>query len=551
MHRQILRAAAIITLGNVLSRLLGLVREQVIAGLFGATIATDAFVIAATVPTMVYDLLIGGAISAAIVPVLSGYLEAGDQQTFNKVSNNLLVLASLLLILLVAILTPLAPLIGRLLGAGLTPEGQDLAIRLIRWIMPSIVFLGLAGVSMGILYARQVFLYPSLSAAAFNLGIILAAIASALLFGPRPESLVLGVVLGSLLQLLLQLPGIRGLPFRLAIAWRDPELRQILRLYAPVFLGLVISQVGVILDRNLASRTGEGNIAAMRFATTLVQLPIGLIASAISLAVLPSLSRVAAGIARPAPASVTLDHYSVDSEQPVAGDWRLAELGDPAQERTLQPYKATLELGVRLALAAMIPVATGMVILREPLVQLLFERGAFDAEATRRTALAFLLYAPQLPFVAVDLLLIYAFYARKDTLTPMLIGLLGVVTYAAVGLALLKPLGFAGLVIANTAQQTLHAIVLFFLLQRSVGSFLGRKASLAVGKMLVASLAMAAALALAVALTAPLSLRTWAQVFALAFFITIGTTVYVGAATLLRLEEVRDLWHRVRQRLTR
>ena len=211
-----------------------------------------------------------------------------------------------------------------------------------------------------------------------------------------------------------------------------PGVRLVLRLYTPVFLGLIASYGVVMLDTNLAWRTGPESVADMAFATTLIQFPIGIVGAAASLAILPSLSRLAS------------------SESAVDRD----------------AFVPTLLEGLKMVLLLIVPVSAALVVLREPVVAVLFERLAFDAEATRRTALALLAYSPQLPFVVVDQLLIVAFYALKDTRTPVLVGVAGAGVYVVAAFALLSPLGMPGLALANAVQNSAHALILFWLLSR-------------------------------------------------------------------------------------
>jgi len=253
---------------------------------------------------------------------------------------------------------------------------------------------------------------------------------------------------------------LRGMPLSLLFQPRHPAVRKIAALYTPVALGLAVSAVGVAIDTNLASRTGEGSLAAMRFATTLVQLPLGLVATAVTSAILPTLSRYGPSV--------------------LTGAGR----GD------LVEYKSYLALGMKVVLLAIMPAAVGLVLLREPVVQILFQRGNFDAEATQRTALAFLGYTPSLPAAAMDQMLIFAFYALKNTLVPVAVGLLGVGIYLAVALALISPLGFFGLALANSAQIVSHALVLLALLWRTVGGLSGLDLGPTLAKVLAASLAM-------------------------------------------------------------
>ncbi|MCL5962394.1 MAG: murein biosynthesis integral membrane protein MurJ [Chloroflexi bacterium] len=520
VRARIATAATIIMLGNVGSRLLGLVREQVIAGLFGPTATTSAFVAASTVPTMVYDLLIGGAISAALIPVFSDYRKGDDDAELGSVAGGVLIWTFGVLVVAVALLELLAPQVVSILAGGLAPEAQSEALTMVRVVLPCVVFLGLSGITTAILYSRQSFTYPAFCVAAYNGGIILFAFAFASRLGAT--SLALGVLAGAFFQLAFQLPGLRGMPLSFVSSLRHPALSRILKLYAPVAIGLVVTQIGVAIDRNFASRTGEDSLAVMRFATTLIQFPLGLIVTATSFAVLPTLARAGA-----------------------PGGAVAVEAQD-----SLESFKGTLVIGLKLVLLAIIPAAVGLTILREPIIRLLFQHGVFDAYGTERTALAFLYYAPQLPFVAVDQLLIFAFYARKNTITPMLIGVLGVIVYVVLGMALMGSMGMAGLVLANTVQNSLHGVILFILIERAVGSIRGYGLGPTVFKSAIAALAMFVAyLILNPYLSgAGASEAIRGQVTYLVTMVGILAVVYLLLLHVLRVEETRLWWRAVRAR---
>lgn len=533
-RRSIVAAASLIMLGNVMSRLLGLVRDQVIAGVFGASGSTSAYVAASTVPTMVYDLLIGGALTAALIPVFSDYADRDDNALSSLVSAVMLV-GGIALAAIAVMLVFLAQPMVLLLAPGLDTADQEQTVVLLRIVLPAVVFLGLSGVTTALLYARRLFIYPAFCVAGFNTGIIACAV---LLAGVLDTaSLALGIVLGAVLQLALQVPGLRRIGFTFRPDLRHPALRRILVLYAPVALGLVVSQAGVLVDRNLASQTGYDSLAVMRFATTLVQLPVGLVAVAISYAVLPTLSRYAGELV-----PVT-----------VAGTGSGVEAAGAEASPSWHSFKATLVMGMRLALIVMIPATVGLVVLRVPIIQLLFEHQAFDAYATQRTALAFLCYAPQLPFIPVDNLLIFAFYARKNTITPVVVGVISVGVYLVVALSLIGPLGMAGLALANAAQNSSHAVILFILLVRAMGSLSGHGLGTTVVKCVAGSGVMAVTLlALAPWLEANLNTSTiLGQAVYVGLATAVGLAVYAGVIALLRVEEVislrRIVWRRAAQ----
>ncbi|HIP96998.1 MAG TPA: murein biosynthesis integral membrane protein MurJ, partial [Anaerolineae bacterium] len=454
--RGIAGAAGIIALGNVVSRILGLVRVTVIADLFGATGLVSAYQIAATVPTMIYDLLIGGMLSSALVPVFSEYAAARTQEELWRIVSVVLSLTAVGLGLFAVVLELLAPQVAWLLGGGLEAELQAVATTSIRIVVPAVLLLGLSGVVTGLLYTLKCFTYPAFGAAVFNVGIILGAL---LLSRPLGiYSLVIGTVLGAGLQLAIQLPGLKGSLFtRLSFSFdlSHPGLRRIALLYAPIVLGLVISQVQVAIDRNLASRTGEQSIAWMQNATNLIQFPHGLVAVAISLAVLPSLSQLSA-----------------------TADW----IG----------YRRTLAMGLRMVVVLILPATVGLFIMAKPIIALIFEHGAFTAYDTTWTALALRCYLLGLVFAAVDWPLNYAFYARQDTLTPASVGVLSVFVYLMVALPLMKPLGMIGLVLADSAKHSAHALTMLVLLHRRVGSLRGHGMGATTFKAALASAVMGA-----------------------------------------------------------
>ena len=285
----VVSAALIISIGNVASRVLGLVRETVIAYLFGATGFVSVFRVAATIIQTLYDFLVGGMVSAALVPVFSDFAAKENKDELWRVASVVINVLAVLLALAVLVLEFFAPQLVWVLGGGYTPELQQAAVDMLRLVLPAVFFLGMSGVITGLLYALKRFTYPAFTTVAYNAGIVLVALALSPILGIN--SLILGIILGSAAQVMLQLPGLRDLRYRIAIDFSHPALRQILKLYAPVVAGLSISVVSVAIDRNLASHTGEQSLAWMQDATVLIQFPLGLVATAISFAILPTLSQ--------------------------------------------------------------------------------------------------------------------------------------------------------------------------------------------------------------------------------------------------------------------
>jgi putative peptidoglycan lipid II flippase len=403
-----------------------------------------------------------------------------------------------------------------------------------------VVFQGLAGVLMAVLYARGRVALPAFAPAVYNGAVILLALLLHEQLGVA--ALVVGVVLGAAGQLLLQLAGLRDLRYRPRLDLDLPEVRTILRLYGPVAAGMVVTIVGTTIDRNLASHLEAGSMTVMGYATRLIQFPIGLVATATAFAVLPTLARYAeAGLG---PADPLADGPRPPALRPTAGGTSAADAA--AQEG----FKETLLFGIKIVLLLMVPATLGLIVLREPLVRLLFEHRAFTEYDTYRTATVFLFYAPQLPFTGLDQLFIFAFYARRDTVTPVLVGVLGVGCYLLVALATRDALGVNGLALANTVQNSLHGLVLLALLWRALdgldaADLLGFSA-----RVLAAAGLMAAALTAGyLALGPVLAASTAGLALLLAGLVALGLVLYGGLVVLLRVPEAQQLAGLVAARL--
>jgi len=529
------RATAVMALGNVASRVLGLAREMALTNLFGASHAVDAFNVAIIVPKNVYDLLIGGHVNSALVPVLSEVVARDGQKALWQLVSVLCSLVTVALSLLVLLLELFAPQVVEVVGSGFDLRTLALATDLLRLTAPALIFLSLFAVLSGTLYALREFRWPAFAGAVFNGSIVLVTI---LLVPPlhitpvvtghsltwtlsRPaEGIIaatLGWLVGSLAQLALQFPGMKGAFLRLTLNWKHPAIRQLARLYAPVMFSLIMDTLVIrTFSYNLASHTGEGSIGYMNWATTLIQFPQGLVATAISIAILPTLARQAALVTR-------------------------------------QAFKDTLGLGMRLTITLILPAAAGLFVLATPIIKLLFEHGAFTPYDTGVTTLALRLYLIGLPFAALDLLLVYAFYARQDTLTPALIGLLSLTVYMVIAVVLLPGYGLFSLMIADSAKHIVHSTVSAYLLMRRMEGFGGQRLFVTTAKTAAASLAMALVAAL---ITAPLAAWTaprglMGEILLVSLTGGLSLAVFALLAAILRIEELRWLAGMMRRRLRR
>ncbi|MCM8746125.1 murein biosynthesis integral membrane protein MurJ [Thermomicrobium sp. CFH 73360] len=431
---QVARAAGVLMVGVVLSRILGLVREQITSYFWGTTNEVAAFTIADNVHTMLFDLVISGMLQAALVPVLSTYADQRDE--FRRIVGGLLMWVLLVVggaVALVALAAPWVVWAMTALGGGEAARGAatfQLTIRLVRLIVPAVLFLAVSTVLMAALYALQRFTQPSLALSVRNAAIVTCALLLGHTIGIA--SLVLGVLLGALGLVVLQLWGLRDCLPRLNLQLWHPAIRRIFILYLPIFLGLFANTVALTIDRNLAWGVDPHALGAMRYATALNQMILGLVAAATSLAALPTLSRHAA-----------------------AGDEH--------------SYQRTLSLGLKFVALLIFPATLGMAALSWPVVTLLFYHGATDLEGARAIWIALLGYLPGTLCAAFDQVLIFAAYARQNTRTPVLVGVFSVGIYFLVALTLVRPLGMLGLVLGNTAQFIAHALVMWWILRRWLG----------------------------------------------------------------------------------
>ncbi len=514
--RRVAIAAALVAAGNVLSRLLGFVREPVIAALFGASGTADAFEVATRLPQLVHELVIGGAISGVLIPLFSEM--ADDERRLGQLFSSLLASVGAALLGVTAVLVVFAEPLVAAAAPGLPAATQAQAVAMTRVTLPAVLLLGISAVTAARLYARDRFAAPAFGAASLNGTMIVLALALTPVVGPI--GVAIGYLAGAGAHLLVQVPALLRDRARLARpAWRgNDDLTRARRLYLPIAAGLLFAQALVIVDTNLASRTGEGSLAVMRFATRVQQFPLGLIGSAIALAFLPVLARTA-------------------PERP--RDFARAV-----------EFKSTLTAGARAAFVLIVPVTVVLTVLSAPVIRVVYERGAFDAAATDLTAAALVIYAVQLPLTVLDQVFLAAFYATRNTVVPVLVGVGGGLAYLAAAAALVEPFGVLGLVAANSVQNSLHGLVLGWLLWRRVGGF-GDPSLWGFGVRVGAAGALAAAAALALRVTAggalaPNGAAGWGALLAGGATVS---AVYAASLALLRVPEVSLAARFVRRRL--
>ncbi|NOZ50686.1 MAG: murein biosynthesis integral membrane protein MurJ [Chloroflexi bacterium] len=497
---RIAQAASLVMVLFVASRAFGLLREIVIGARFGASADLDAYLAAFRLPDLLFTLVAGGALASAFIPTFSERLahrdEAGAWELAAKVAN-LLVLALTVLAVLAALSA--RPIVEHLIAPGFSPAQQTLTISLMRWMLISTVIFGLSGLVMGVLNSYQHFLLPALAPVVYNVAILLAAWFLAPRWGV--QALVVGVLVGAVLHLLVQVPGLWHFKarWRPSISLADAGVREVLRLMAPRMLGLAVVQLNFMVNIFLASHLAPGSISALNYAWLIMLLPQGIFAQAIATAAFP-----------------TFAHQAAKGER-------------GAMQSTLGSILALL-------LFLTVPAAILLFLLRVPLISLLLQRGAFDAHATQMTAAALRFYALGLIGHAVVEVVARGYYALKDTLTPVLVGVAAITMNIVLSLWWVQPLGHGGLALANSVATLAEMAVLLWLLRGRLGGWNER----AVGHSLLRTLAASTVMTVVVLLLMR-TLTLWPAPVQAVVFGVIALMVYAAAAWALRSPEIRAL----------
>ncbi len=436
----LIKSAGIVGLGTFFSRILGLVRLQVIAYIFGYSPATDAFWIAFSIPNLLRSLLAEGALSMAFIPVFSEWLSLRGEKEAWKLANNVLNILMVFSLGAVALGIILAPKYIPYLAFGFRENVSQLGltVNLTRFMFPFLFFISLGALAMAVLNCRGHFSSPALAPVFFNILVICSALFLTKRWGIY--ALGLGVTLGGIGQLLVQLPALisKGFRYHSFISLNDEGLRKIGKLFFPAVLSGLTLQVSLLINRIFASTLPVGGVSSLLYAMRLIQFPLGLFPIALSVAIFPRLSSLAA-----------------------RGDKE--ELGK------------TTSLGLRLVLFLLIPSSVGLVVMRNDLISLLFEHGAFLFTDTLLTAEALFYYCFGLFAMGGVMILTRAFYSLQDILTPLKVSV-GVVAFNVVlNFLLISPLKQGGLALATSLSMILNLVVLFFLLRRKIPNIEGKK----------------------------------------------------------------------------
>lgn len=513
---RVTKAAGVVGSATFLSRIFGFVRDAVIAWFFGAGLSSDAFFVAFRIPNLLRRLFAEGSLTIAFIPVFTEYLtRRGRDEAFDLARSAIRMLSVIMAITAVAGVL-LAPLIIRIIAPGFTdsPDKFSMTVFLTRLMFPYIFFICLVALCMGILNVLGHFAAPALAPVFLNLSII----GAVFLISPRLDEpvvgLAYGVLIGGVLQLALQAPFLlkKGFYFWQKAAFFHPGLKKIGLLMLPTVFGAAVYQINILVGTLLASLLPEGSVSYLYYADRLVQFPLGIFAIATATAVLPSLSRQAAA-------------------------------------KDYEAVRDTFSYAMKLVFFITVPSMAGLIVLREPIVALLFKRGAFDAETTHLTAVALLYYGLGLWAFSAVRIVVSTFYALQDTKTPVRTAAVSVGANIVFGVALMGPLGHGGLALATSLASVLNLVLLVLALRKRLGILGYRSMFESILKTTLCSVAMGALVSAVAAIIIPDGYGSLGGLlFGLAVSILSGLAFYGGLSFFLKSPELHKVMALVLER---
>jgi putative peptidoglycan lipid II flippase len=518
-NHRVAKAAGVVGLATMLSRVFGFIRDVIVARYFGAGLATDAFFVAFRIPNLLRRLFAEGSLTIAFVPVFTEYLKAKSREDAFELARVAFTLLSAILVVVSIAGVLLSPAIVTLMAPGFraAPDKYALTVLLTRIMFPYIFFIALVALCMGILNSLRHFATPALSPVILNLCMIAAALTLRDFFAEPIVALAVGVMVGGLLQLAVQLPVLYRLGVSLKPNFRfgHEGVRRIGALMLPAAFGAAVYQINIFISTLLASFLPEGSVSFLYYADRIVELPLGIFGIAIGTAALPSFS-----------------------DQVARGQY--------------DEMKRTISFSLRLMLFITIPAMIGIIALQEPIISVLFQRGEFEARSSVLTAQALFWYAVGLWAFSTIRVVVAAFYALQDTKTPVHIAVVALVVNTVCSAALMFPMKHSGLAFATSIASAVNVLTLAYLLRRRIGEFLDSAFWASVARVIAASAVMGVAVALTTHVlgwdvAAPFRNRLTVLVAGLA----VGIAAFTASAFALRCPETTTILSMLRRKLGR
>lgn len=518
-NHKITKAATVIGTGTLLSRILGFFRDMVIANFFGAGMAADAFFVAFRIPNLWRRLVGEGSLTISFIPVYTEYLTQRSEEETRKVTHVAFTIAGVILLILTVLGILFSPILIRIVAPGFIqiPEKFELTVTLNKIIFPYLFFMGLFALCMGILNSYRHFFAPAIAPIFLNISIIVSVFLFYHTFNVPVMTLALGVLAGGVIQFLFQIPFLwkKRITFRFNFDFRNPAIKRIGLLMVPGLIGTGLYQINTFIDMIFASFLPSGSVSYLFFADRLMEFPLGIFAIAIGMASLPSFSGL-------------------------------------ASQGKMEELKETLSFTFRLVSFISVPAMVGLIALKTPIVNLLFQRGLFDYTATEKTAFALLFYSVGLWAIAGSRIIAPAFYSLQDTWTPMKIALICLGANVIFRAVLIFPLTHGGLALATSLSSTLNLILLFRKLGPKLGGIDIRKNIQSLLRIFLCSLPMGLAAYLIC------SMGDWTasgKVIEKGFFlgagIIAGLGIYLACSYWVKNEEMLFLLNIVKRKLRR
>ncbi len=507
-NKSIFKSASVIGSATLFSRILGFIRDIVIAKLFGTGVRAEAFVVAFRIPNMLRELIGEGATNAAFVPVFSEYLAKKDRKEFWQLADIMFKVLFVGLSLLTVLGMIFSPWIVRLIAPGFAndPYKLLLTIRLNRIMFGYLVLIGLTAYSMGILHSFKSFLIPAIGPSLLNIALIASAVVASTKLKEPVFGLAVGVLIGGFLQLAIQLPPLlkRGFRLRADMQFFHPGAKRIARLLAPRMLGSAVYQLNIFIDTVCASLVfivGTGAVAAIYYANRIIQFPLAIFGIAISSAALPTMS-------------------------------------DCVARHDFEQLKSTITFSLKSIFLVMVPAAVGLAVLSKPIIHVLFRRGQFDLYSAQITSFALLFYSLGLVFYGSVKIMLASFYSLQDTLTPVKIAGASLLVNAILNIILMFPLKVGGIALASSFSSMVNFFALFFILRKRIGPINEKELCVHLWRVVLAGIIMGLGISLArkyLFLKQPEFIRLSAE-------IAIGIFIFTASCFVLKIREIGRLF---------
>ncbi len=435
-NRRLVRSTLSMTLPTVMSRILGYIRDMLQAKFLGTGKGMDAYIIASLIPNLLRRLTAEGSMTAAFIPVFAQEKKDKTRDELWTFANAFFFDLTLILTVLTVLGIVFSPLIVKIIAPGyeVVPGKLELTIVLTKIMFPYIFLISLAALAMAILNSFQKFFVPAFTPVLFNLAIITAAVFFAEKAREPSYVFAVGVVFGGLLQLGIQIPFLRrqGMTFKFGLSFTHPAIKKVARLMIPGIFGAGIYQINMLISRKIATSLEGGSVSSLYYASRIEELTLGLFAIALSIALFPTLS-------------------------------------DLAARKDIEGMKKTLKYSFKLIFLVTFPAMAGLIVLNKPIIQVLFQRGAFDAQSTAMSSWCLLFFAFGLPFISGTKILAPMFFSLKDTKTPVIVAFFVMMSYIGFSLFLMGPLRAGGIALALSLSSLINFVALFVLLEKKLG----------------------------------------------------------------------------------